>query len=482
MKRAALLLLSTASMALGACVAGPAPEIDTTPPDLPEDFSYAAGADEKASLGALLPSGDPAFLSLADAAIAGAPSLLEATARIDAALANARATNANRMPNISADASVTASRTSPNQFGTSLPAGISIDTERMSYGANISAAWDPDLFGRLRAQDRAAVSLAEAAGADAASVRISLISQIAASVIDWRTLQARERSLSEDLVAAESLVALADIRERAGIAPGFDRVRAETAAEASRTRIAALGGEKAQIIGQLVTLTGQSAQAVQAALSKPATSSDLPPPPASTPSALLQDRPDIQAAAARLAATDAQLQAAAANRFPQLTLSAALGLLAFDLGGLFDEDAVVGSAGGALLAPLLDFGRIEAQIDGAAADKRAAFQAYRAQLFSALGDAEAAYGLVAAADRQALASQQEASSANRAAELADVRFRAGLSNFLTVLDARRAADSSGERAASARGQAARARVMLWQALGGNNGRLGFQATTRSINQ
>ncbi|WP_209348805.1 TolC family protein [Pontixanthobacter sp. CEM42] len=478
MKRARLLLTAAASLAVSACVAGPAPEIATAPPVLPESFSYAPPEAVAASMDALLPVDDPAFAALAEAALAESPSLLEAAARLDAATANAAGAGANRLPQISGDASVAGSRTSPNQFGTNLPAGISIDTERVSYGANISAIWDPDLFGRLRAQERAAVSRVDAAGADAAAIRISILAEIAGGVIDWRTLSARETALKEDLVAAETLVTLADIRERAGIAPGFDRVRAETVAESSRGRIEALASERTRIVGRLITLTAQSGQTVRTALDTSAPTSAQPAAPASTPSQLLANRPDIQAAAARLAASDAELYAAAANRFPQFTLSAALGLLAFDLGDLFDDDAVVGSVGGSLLAPLLDFGRIEAQIDGAAASKRAAFQAYRGRVFTALGEAETGYGLVASADRELAAVQRERDSATRAAELAEVRFRAGLSNFLTVLDARRVADSSGERVAAAKGRAMRARVLLWQALGGNGG----QVITRSTSQ
>jgi multidrug efflux system outer membrane protein len=89
---------------------------------------------------------------------------------------------------------------------------------------------------------------------------------------------------------------------------------------------------------------------------------------------------------------------------------------------------------------------------------------------------------VAASDRELTASQREQASANRATELADVRFRAGLANFLTVLDARRAADASGERVAAAAGRAARARVLLWQSLGGNAEALLDQSTVRSTNQ
>ncbi|GAA4642796.1 multidrug efflux RND transporter outer membrane channel subunit AdeK [Pontixanthobacter gangjinensis] len=468
MKRAALLLSASISFALVGCVAGPPPEIATPVPEVPQSFTYAPTGSEAAALADLLPSDDRAFLSLSNAAFANSPSLLEAAARVDRAIAGRGAAAASRMPQITGSGSVEATRTNPNQFGTNLPQGISIDTERVAYGANLSAVWDPDLFGRLRAQERSTAQRAEAAAADVSAVRLSLTAEIAGAVIDWRTLSEREAALNEDLVAAESLVALADIRERAGIAPGFDRVRAETTAEASRSRLAVLANERPRIVGRLITLTAQPASRVREILDINAPETRLSAAPASLPSNLLNNRPDIIAASARLSASDSDLAATAANRFPQFTLSAALGLLTFDLGDLFNDDAVVGSVGGSLLAPLLEFGRIEAQIDGAAADKRIAFQSYRGRVFAALGETEAAYGLVAAADRELAAATREYASANRAAQLAEVRFRAGLANFLTVLDARRAADASGERVAASRGRASRARVLLWQALGGNN--------------
>ena len=458
----------SAALALSACVASPPPEVATPTPELPDSYAWQPPEAVASDLALLLPHRDPAWQALSTRVLAESPTLGEALARVEAARAGVARAGAERLPNVGANASVTGQRTSPNQFGASLPPGVAFDTERVAYAANLTATWDADLFGRLKAQERAALARLDAAGADAAAVRLALLAEVAGAVIDWRTLEAREAALSEDLVAAETLVTLTDIRERAGIAPGFDRVRAETAAEASRSRIAALASDKARVVGRLATLTGLGGVAVRDVLATSASPAvSLQDAPAAMPSALLANRPDVLAAQARLAASDADLAAAAARRFPQLTLSAALGLLAFDLGELFDEDAVVGSASAGLLAPLLDFGRIGAEIDGAAAGKRAAFEGYRAAVFAALGDAEAAYGLIAAADEEAAASAREAASADRAAQLAEFRFRAGLENFLAVLEARRAADASGERAAAAQGRAQRARVLLWQALGGD---------------
>ena len=468
MRRASLLTVALLPLTLAACMASPAPDIATPTPDLPPAFFFEPDAGARIALAALMPESDPAYRALSAAAITDAPSLAEALARIDAARAGARRAGAERLPNITADSDVTRNRINPAQFGQAGEQGI-IPAEQTFYGANIVASWDVDVFGRLKAQERAALARIDAASAQAQAVRLSLLAEIAASVTDWRVIEARAAAIDGDVTAAQQLASLAKVREDAGIAPGFDRVRAEATASSSQVRLAALESERARLIGRLVTLTGQDAASVRAALVTAAPARSPAAAPASLPSELLANRPDVAAAAANLAASDADLAAAARARFPRLTLSGVIGLLAFSPGDFFDEDSIVGTLAAGIAGPLLDFGRVGASIDVAAADKRAAFAAYRGAVFQALGDAEAAYGLVAAADAEARLSVEERDLLARAAGLAETRYRAGLASFLEVLEARRAADASGERTAAALGRAARARIVLWQALGGEVG-------------
>lgn len=448
---------------LAACAS--VPDVATPTPELPLAFFYTPQAQAGASLAALMPKGDPAYATLSQAALSDAPTLAEALARIDTARAGARRAGAERLPNIGADADVTRNRINPAQFGAAGQQGF-IPREQTAYGANINASWDIDLFGRLQAQERAALARIDAASAQAQGVRLALLAEIAASVTDWRVLDARAAAITADGAAARQLAALAKVREDAGIAPGFDRVRAEATASGSATRLAALESERARLIGRLVTLTAQDGAAVRAALAMPAPALAPALAPAALPSDLLANRPDVAAAAAELAATDADLAAAARARFPRMTLSGVIGLLAFNPSELFN-DSLVGTLTGGIAGPLLDFGRVGAGIDAAAADKRAAFAAYRGAVYQALGDAEGAYGVVEAADAEAMLAVTQADQLKRAAAIADTRYRAGLASFLDVLEARRAADTSGENTAAALGRAARARIVLWQALGGD---------------
>lgn len=453
------------SLALTACIANPAPEIATPTPELPEAFFFQPDAQAGGALAALMPVSDPAYRALSASALDNAPSLAEAVARIDSARAGARGAGAARLPSITADTDVTRNRINTAQFGAAGQQGF-IPAELTSYGANIVASWDADIFGRLKSQERAALARIDAASAQAQAVRLSLLAEIAGSVTDWRVIDARAAAITADVAAADQLSGLAKVREDAGIAPGFDRVRAEATASGSKVRLSALASERARIIGRLVTLTGTDTGTVTAALAQAAPALTTQPAPAALPSQLLENRPDVAAAGANLAASDADLAAAARARFPRLTLSGVIGLLAFSPGDFFDTDSIIGTLTAGIAGPLLDFGRVGAGIDAAAADKRAAFAAYRGAVFQALGDAEAAYGLVTAADAEATLAITERDQLQRAASLAETRFRAGLASFLEVLEARRAADASGERAAAAMGRAARARILLWQALGG----------------
>ncbi len=466
------LALTTSLLVAGCSTLGagkPDPALNPASVVPPTAFALASDvvAQDRQTLDDLLPTDDPAFRALRDAAEENAPTLAAALARIDAARAMAKGANANRLPSVDVDSSITRTRINPDSIGANLPAGISIDRNQTSYGANITANWDADIFGGLRASARAANIRINAATADAAAVRLGLISAIAANVVDWRTLQARATVLEEDLAAAENLMRLTDTRAKAGISPGLDAVQAQSLIADARSRLAALPGERAIIVGALVTLTGQDTATVLDSLKSETILYDAPQPPLSAPSEMLRARPDVAAAEARLAAADADIAAAAAQRFPKLTLSGAIGLLSFALGDLFSNDAVVGSLGAGIAGPLLDFGRVGAQIDQSKANAREAFASYRGTVFTALGETETAYGQVASVDAEVTALMAQEKLEKDAEYLLGIRYRNGLSDFRDVLNARRTLNTTRTQVAIANGRASRARVALWQALGGS---------------
>ena len=164
MRRLSLAGAALLPLMLAACAS--VPEVATPTPELPRAFFLQPGGATGTALAALMPTGDPAYAALSGAALANAPNLAEAAARIDAARAGARGAGAARLPNITADASIVQNRQNLARFGAVGQQGF-IPREQTSYGANINASWDPDLFGQLKAQERAALARIDGATAQA---------------------------------------------------------------------------------------------------------------------------------------------------------------------------------------------------------------------------------------------------------------------------------------------------------------------------
>ncbi|WBH15053.1 efflux transporter outer membrane subunit [Sphingomonas radiodurans] len=421
---------------------------------------------EAGSIAALLPRADAAYAELERQALASAPTLEAAVARIDAARAGTRIARAEQLPNISASGTAARERINQQQFGGALPPGIVIDPNRTTYNIALNGSWDADLFGRLRASRRAAAARLDAANADAAGVRLALQADIARAVIDARALDTRETVARRDIANATDLVVVTRIRARAGIAPGFDLVRAQSLEADATARLEPILSQRAAVIGQLVTLTALPAQQVLSTLRLPAGPALGSVPALAVPSVLLRARPDVAAAERRLAAADQEIAAAAAERYPRLSITSALGLFTLGLSNLFDDRSLTGSLGAGIAGPLLDFGRVGARIDQSQAEAREAFADYRRQLFAALGETEAALGAISAADRRAAALERQSAIDADAVTLARERYRRGLDSFLTVIDAERTSLNSRTNAVEGRADAARSRVALYRAAGG----------------
>lgn len=431
----------------------------------PSAFVYAPSVESREPLASLLPNEDPAFRQLLTAVDTEAPDLQVALARVDAARAALRAAGAARAPNIRAEGNASYARSSENAV-TNLPPGFAIEPSNSNFSTGINASWDLDLFGRLQASQRAAGLRLDAADADARAVRLAVVTDIARTVVDYRTAQAKLRIVEDDLADASSLVKLTGTRARAGIAPGLDLVRAQSLEAAARSQQGPAEAELAAALGRLVTLTARDGASVAAAFEAPAGSELAELPAVGLPSALLRQRPDIVSAEYRLGAANADIAAAAAARFPQISINAALGLAALALGDLFSADSLTASLGGSVAAPLLDFGRVEAQIDARQADAKEAFALYRRAVFTGMGEAEGALGSLQANRNRLAALEAQLIIEQDSVALSTVRYRMGLSDFLGVIDAQRQLNSARRLLVEAKGTAYRSQIELYRSFGG----------------
>jgi len=413
---------------------------------------------------------DPALARLVETALAESPDLQGALARIEQARAGLRATEAERLPALNGSASVTYSRTAAQEFGFQgggAPGGPQIDRERILYRTGVDGSWDPDLFGRLRADRRAAAARLDAAGFDASAVRLTLVTDVARNFVAARAAAAREDIARRNIRSAEETVEVTRARVKAGLVAGIDTARAQSLLAETAATLAPIEAERAARIAALATLTGLAPAEISRLVGQGTGTPRFGLPAAGLPSDLLTRRPDIAASLARVAAADAETASAVAARFPRLTISGTIGLVATALGDLFSGDALSIAAGPALAGPLLDFGRNRAQVEGARARATEAVAAYRGTVLRAFGEVETSLAAAAARERQRVAVQRLVDANADTAAIARVQYRRGLTDFLGVLDAERALLRSRDQLAAVNAEAADAEIVLFRAVGGD---------------
>lgn len=413
---------------------------------------------------------DPALARLVEAALANSPDLAAAAARVEQARAGLRGRQAERMPALNGNASVTFNRSSPNEGGIGsidIPGAPEIDRDKVFIRAGVEGSWDADLFGRLRADSRAASARLDAAGFDAAAVRLALITDVARNLVAARGARARETVARETAVSAQESREVAASKVRAGLVAGIDRTRAETLLAETAAAIPPLEAEQSARVAALAALTGLAPAAIRRLVEASPAIPRFDSPAAGVPSDLLLRRPDIVAALARVAAADQDTASAIAARYPRLSITATVGLVATALGDLFSADALSGSIGPGLAGPLLDFGRNKARVEEARGRANEAVAAYRSTVLDAFGEVETNLAAVDARRRRIVALERQLAAARETVEVARAQYRSGLTDYLGVLDSERAANRAREQLVAAEAELGDAQLALFRAIGGD---------------
>jgi outer membrane protein TolC len=168
-----------------------------------------------------------------------------------------------------------------------------------------------------------------------------------------------------------------------------------------------------------------------------------------------------------VAAADEETASAIAARYPRLSITATLGLVATALGDLFSADALTASIGPGLAGPLLDFGRNRARVEEARGRTSEAVAFYRSAVLGAFSEVETNLAAVDARRRRILALDRQLISANETVQIARMQYRSGLTDYLSVLDAERGASRTREQLVAAEAELADAQLVLFRAVGGD---------------
>ena len=467
------LVASALALALAACTVGP----DFVRPDVavPDAFSQPApssaavdGAAETPPAIAADPAfwlgfGDPQLTALVEQALAANHDLRIALASYDRANALLRGSKFDYFPTVTASAEGSDSRASADQA----PGVARDDRDGESYSAGISAAWELDLFGRIRRGVEASRAGAAASAADLEAAQVAIVGELARTYFDLRGLQERLRVARDNADNQRETLRLVDARLDAGRGTEFDTARARAQLEATSARIPALEAQVAFDMHRLAVLVGRTPDALvaqlQPAVPLPALPAKLD---AGTPGELLRRRPDIAAAEQRLHAATARVGVATADLFPRFTLGGLIGSQAIDADALFERSSETRFVALGIDWSFLDIGRVRARIAASDAEAEGELARYEQTVLLALEETENALVRYARARTEDAHLERAAIDSATAARLARVRFDAGAVDLFEVLDAERTQLEAQDAFAASRTRSATGAVSLYVALAG----------------
>jgi len=403
--------------------------------------------------------GDPVLNDLEARVDVSNQSLLQDKANYEAARQIARSDQASLFPTLGALGSADKSKSAPllSPTGRSQPV--------TTYSASLQAAWEPDLWGKVRRQTEADVSTAQADAALVASARLSLQSSLAQDYIILRVLDANVRLLQNSIDNYQHSLAITKNKYAVGVAARSDVIQAETQVDSTRAQLIALGVQHAQMEHAIAVLIGQAPGDFDVA-AQPSLTLAPAEVPAQLPSTLLERRPDIAEAERQVAAANARIGVATAAYYPNLSLSAQGGFEGNPLHRLFTAPTEFWSLGSQLSDTLFDAGLRRDLVREARANYDASVANYRQTVLSAFQQVEDSLASLGILAREAEVESAAVAEATQGAQIALNEYNAGTVDYTTVVTAQVTALNNQETALSILQTRLVSSVTLMAALGG----------------
>ncbi len=411
--------------------------------------------------------GDAELDALIERALLANGDVRIAQARLQEARANLGEADAAARPGFGIDAGVERSvRPITQQPGASRG-----ERTGTTWDAGFIANWELDFFGRYRRGSESAAALVDAGVAGLGAAHTAVAAEVARNYLELRGLQQRHRVTEDALVNQRDALRIVQARLDAGRAMQLDLERARTLVAGTEAALPSLQNAIERSVLRLATLSAQPPRELLARLAVPAPlpglpATDLAALPLGTPAQWLQRRPDVIAAERQLASSSALIGVAKADLFPRVSLSGLLGLNAATFGNLGRSESGLYALGVGLTWTPFDLGSIRSRIAASEARSQASLASYEQTVALALEETEGAFSGYNRNAQRAERLGEAARSAEEAARLARLRFDAGVTDFLVVLDAEREVLSNRDQLVQAQTGTATALVGVYRALGG----------------
>ncbi len=454
------LLLTLLLAALGGCSLAPAyhrPELPVSPawPDTAKPEGKRLMPDWKIYFP------DPRLQALLVAAFENNRDLRIATARIAEARAQYGIQQSNRLPNVNANVSRTASFTPPSVNFLPIP------YEYQRYDVNASlVSFELDFWGRLSSLSAAAKANYLSTEAAEHAFRLSLIADVSNAYLSLVELQEAAKVAADTTKGRKEVLDLTTRRRELGVSSDLDVLAAEGAYQSAVSEEAAIGQQESAAQNLLTQLVGKMPDNLPKGLSleDQGIEPDLI---AGMPAEVLVNRPDVEAAEQQLIAANANIGAARAAFLPSINLTGAFGSASRQINGLFDAGSKAWTFEPSLTLPLFDAGLNRSNLDLAKARKVIAVAQYEKTIQQAFREVADLLNARDSLSRQLDAQKANAKSQRKRLKLTEARFRAGIASNIELLDAERDADTAIQAELQARLALLNAATKLYSALAGD---------------
>jgi outer membrane protein, multidrug efflux system len=305
-----------------------------------------------------------------------------------------------------------------------------------NYYLQGNLTWELDVWGRIRRSNEAALADLLSREENRRAVVLQLVSGVAEAYFNLLQFDAQLGIAKRTLESWEDSVRIAQARLKQGMTSRLDTDQFEAERANAAARSAELERQMVQAENQLSVLLGRKPFAIPRG--KPLTEQLMPPDvPPGLPSDLLQRRPDLLQAEQLVTAATARIGMAKAERFPKLTLTGLLGVAHPQLNQVFTDPSSFAEAGTGLIGPLMNGQVLGYQQEAVEAQAKQALAQYEQSVLTAFREVEDSLIAVRTARTQSDAQQQQVTALESALRLAELRYKAGLANYLDVLVARR---------------------------------------------
>ena len=456
------------SLALSACAIGP--DYQRPPLQTPVQFKQIEGWTQ-AKPGDVLERGswwqlygDSELNALVERLNVSNQNLAASEAQYRQARALVRGARAAFYPSLSSSAGATRSSQGNGSNTSSVSTTSSTGGISKSYELGLNAAWELDIWGKLRRSLESSRASYEASAADLAALKLSLQAELVQNYLQLRVLDDQQRLLDATVAAYERSLKLTENQYNAGIVPKSDVSQALTQLKSTQAQAIDLKWQRAQLEHAIAVLIGVPPSELSIAVREQLPA--LPAIPVALPSQLLERRPDVAAAERRVIAANAEIGVAEAAWYPDLTISASGGYRGSSFADWIDLPNRFWSLGPQLALTLFDGGARSAELERSEAAYDQTVAQYRQSVLDSFREVEDYLVQLRVLQQEAVIQQEALDAARESLRLIENQYRAGTVDFNSVVSVQATALNNERTTLSLLGNRLTASVQLIAALGG----------------